>query len=1066
MPSAEKPACPASKPAITGSSKTGRSSACSVRASAGWEIKSGVTAGSGRTTGGYIGRSFTAKACSVNVDPIEKKPFFHVLPGANALSIATAGCNVNCKFCQNWEISQVRAEQVEAVDFPPEAVVRQAETAACPAIAYTYTEPVVFFEYMVDTAAAARRRGIKSLVVTAGHINPEPLAELLGVADAIKIDLKAFDARFYETYVRGDLKPVLDAVKAVAKSGVWLEIVYLVIPTLNDDPEKIGAMSRWLRDEAGPDVPLHFSRFHPMYLVKNLPSTPVQTLERLHDVARAEGLRPGLCRQRPRPPRREHVLSGLRPHRRRTLRLRNPPDRPQERRLRKMREDHPRRLDLRPALPALSLGWLASTAQIYLLREFSAQFHGSELTYALVLAAWLFWGGVGSAVAGRLRSARPATLLHWQAAAVFLLPIVFLALRFSRGLLGLVPGESAGMGAAFLFAAGAGLVLSLPLGVLFAINVQSFSGDAGRAYLLESAGAALGGLAVHFVLIPLLPSSAGAAAAAWLSLAAAAAGSREGKRVAIPAAAAIVMILWTATDGATLRAAWRPFRIVETLDSRYSRLSVVETGDQVTLYSDGQRLFTSGDRAGAEEAVHFALLQRPEARDVLLIGGGAGGAAAEALKYPLARPDYVELDPEILQVAMRHLPDAERRALEDPRLDVIVRDGRAFIQSSGPPYDAVLMNLPEPSTAQLNRYYTREFFAEVHGRIRPGGVFSFTVPGAENYLSADRRDFLASLLATLREVFPEVRVVPGATQVFLASASELTLDSEELSDRVSRLGLETSSLTPAALRARLNPLRLAAWRDSVESRPGRLNRDLSPISYYFGAVLWASQFRGLEAGLLRAAADWPVALLLGSPLAVAALVLAFMARGRARAPGRSLAPLAVYGLTSIVAEFVLLVAYQAASGLVYGKIALLLGAFMAGLAGGAALARRARFMGRINLVVLQVASAMMIGLCLLLVSARRAEPAYFLALLGFGLVGGALFIEAAREAPADRKRAGRAYAVELFGSSLGALFAAAFVIPLAGVPAALGVLAGLNLLALGYLVLTSRSRSRLPTPGR
>ncbi len=241
--------------------------------------------------GGIYRTLVYGKACSVNVDPIEKKPFFHVLPGANALSIATAGCNVNCKFCQNWEISQVRAEQVEAVDFPPDAVVRRAESAGCPAIAYTYTEPVVYFEYMVDTAAAARRRKIRSLVVTAGHINPEPLAELLGVVDAIKIDLKAFDARFYETYVRGDLKPVLNAVKSVAKSGIWLEIVYLVIPTLNDDPEKIRAMSRWLRDEAGPDVPLHFSRFHPMYLVKDLPSTPLQTLERLHDVARAEGLR-------------------------------------------------------------------------------------------------------------------------------------------------------------------------------------------------------------------------------------------------------------------------------------------------------------------------------------------------------------------------------------------------------------------------------------------------------------------------------------------------------------------------------------------------------------------------------------------------------------------------------------------------------------------------------------------------------------------------------------------------------------------------------------------------------
>jgi pyruvate formate lyase activating enzyme len=231
------------------------------------------------------------KACSINVDPIEKKPFFHFLPGTAALSIASAGCNVNCKFCQNWEISQVRPEQVRHVDFPPEAVARQAAESGCPSIAYTYTEPVVFFEYMYDAAEAARRRGVRSVVVSGGHINPEPLRDLIQVVDAIKIDLKAFDPAFYRNYVRGELKPVLEAIREIAKSKVWLEIVYLVIPTLNDDTAKVREMSRFIRDEAGPEVPVHFSRFQPMYLVKNLPPTPVSTLERLRAAAIAEGLR-------------------------------------------------------------------------------------------------------------------------------------------------------------------------------------------------------------------------------------------------------------------------------------------------------------------------------------------------------------------------------------------------------------------------------------------------------------------------------------------------------------------------------------------------------------------------------------------------------------------------------------------------------------------------------------------------------------------------------------------------------------------------------------------------------
>ena len=230
------------------------------------------------------------KACSLNVDPVEKKPFFHVLPGTSALSLATAGCNVNCKFCQNWQISQVRPEQVPHFDLPPAEVAAAAERYKCRSVAYTYTEPTVFFEYMYDSALEARRKGLKNCVVTAGHIQPEPLQQLLQVVDAVKIDLKAFRQDFYKEYVRGDLQPVLDSIRTVSRSKVWLEIVYLVIPTLNDGESDIRNMCRWLAEEVGPDVPLHFSRFQPMYLIKNLPPTPISTLESLWDIARKEGM--------------------------------------------------------------------------------------------------------------------------------------------------------------------------------------------------------------------------------------------------------------------------------------------------------------------------------------------------------------------------------------------------------------------------------------------------------------------------------------------------------------------------------------------------------------------------------------------------------------------------------------------------------------------------------------------------------------------------------------------------------------------------------------------------------
>jgi len=230
------------------------------------------------------------KACSRNIDPVEKKPFFHFLPGSPALSIATAGCNVNCKFCQNWEISQVRPEQIRHVDFSPSQVAQAAVDNNCPVIAYTYSEPVVFYEYMYDTAVFARKKGVRSAVVSGGHINPDPLRDLLQVVDAVKIDLKSFRQKFYSEYVRGELKPVLEAIRIIQKSGKWLELVYLVIPSLNDSPQEIRDLADWIMDAIGPDVPLHFSRFQPMYLLKNLPPTPVSTLERCRETALAKGI--------------------------------------------------------------------------------------------------------------------------------------------------------------------------------------------------------------------------------------------------------------------------------------------------------------------------------------------------------------------------------------------------------------------------------------------------------------------------------------------------------------------------------------------------------------------------------------------------------------------------------------------------------------------------------------------------------------------------------------------------------------------------------------------------------
>jgi len=225
-----------------------------------------------------------------HADPIEKKPFYHVLPGTIAYSIATVGCNVECKFCQNWQISQVRPEQVQSFILPPEDVAAYAIEEGARSVAYTYTEPVIFFEYMLDSAVACKKQGLRNVMVSGGYIQPKPLAELCEHLDAVKIDLKAYSEGFYQRLVSGELKPVLQTLELLVDKGMWTEIVYLVIPTHNDSDEELTGVCRWVRSTLGPDVPIHFTRFHPAYRLQNLPPTPVFTLERALEIGRAEGL--------------------------------------------------------------------------------------------------------------------------------------------------------------------------------------------------------------------------------------------------------------------------------------------------------------------------------------------------------------------------------------------------------------------------------------------------------------------------------------------------------------------------------------------------------------------------------------------------------------------------------------------------------------------------------------------------------------------------------------------------------------------------------------------------------
>ena len=230
-----------------------------------------------------------AKPCAVHIDPIEKKPLFHVLPGTKSYSIATAGCNLACKFCQNWQISQAYPEELDSEELLPLQVVNYARMNNCPTIAYTYTEPTVFYEYMIDTAKIAHEKGVMNVMHSAGFINEEPLRELCKYMDAANIDLKGSD-KFYDKFCFGRREDVLRTLKILKEEGVWVEITYLMIPTVNDDEEYIRKTAKWIRENLGQDVPFHISRFWPTYKMKNLSPTPIEALKSARKIAMEEGL--------------------------------------------------------------------------------------------------------------------------------------------------------------------------------------------------------------------------------------------------------------------------------------------------------------------------------------------------------------------------------------------------------------------------------------------------------------------------------------------------------------------------------------------------------------------------------------------------------------------------------------------------------------------------------------------------------------------------------------------------------------------------------------------------------
>jgi spermidine synthase len=738
------------------------------------------------------------------------------------------------------------------------------------------------------------------------------------------------------------------------------------------------------------------------------------------------------------------------------------------------------------------IGFTAIVAQIILMRELMVVSYGNEISLGVMLASWLLWTALGSNFFGKLaaRSHDPGRVMAGlQLILALTFPATVLAVRASRSVFRAIPGEILGPIPMFLTCLASLSCFCVVSGCLFAAGSRLYAQQAnssssvatGSVYLLEAAGSALGGILAGLLLIRHFTSIEVSLLVSLLNLAAAATlairtvSYRRALTAVLLGGFVLTLPVARRLEDLSLARLWPGFRLIAARNSVYGSLAVVETPGSRSLFENGLLMFNAPDPAAAEEAVHFALLQHPSPKTLLLIGGGASGSLLQALQHPsLERVDYVELDPTVLDVAEQYFPQQWAAARADARVHVHHADGRLFLKSTDRSFDVILINLPDPQTAQLNRFYTLEFFREAAEKLNSGGVFSFQLRAAEEYISPELGDFLRCINKTLREVFPVVTTIPGESVHFFAAkqGGGLTSDPQELISRLRSRHVQTSYVREYYIPFRMMPDRMLDLDRQIKPRGDTpVNLDFTPIAYYFDVALWSTQFnqgyRRIFESIARVNFGYVMAWL-GVLLLAIGVFLRWLPRRAARARASAAFCTAATGFTLIGLEVMLLLGFQAIYGYVYHQLAIVIAFFMAGMALGCWWRLRrsrsspATLLDRKMLMLagLQIAAAfcpLLLYVLFSLLSGIRdpmgltvVSQALFpvLALLS-GLLGGYQFPLASEIFFAGSKSAsaslGTLYAVDLVGACLGALAVSALLLPVFGFLRSAVLIAAVNL---------------------
>jgi spermidine synthase len=676
----------------------------------------------------------------------------------------------------------------------------------------------------------------------------------------------------------------------------------------------------------------------------------------------------------------------------------------------------------------LFIGFASILGQVVLLRELAVAFFGSELIYLLAIAFWLIFTGLGALVS---RGTAPATtnqLIVSIAALGFMLPLEVIFARAVRLIFGATPGAFMPLEHQIVAMAVTLAPAGLLLGRLFVVAARRYTAQGGTfatAYGIESFGGVLGGLASTFLLAGNLPAFPTAILCSTITLVVGFIVSRShfGSRLffAFTALGFLGMLVIGSgqLDRATLR--WQFPGLLENRDSPYGRLTLTSHGGQIAMFENGALSFeTQGTEP--EEIAHLALLQHPAPQHILLLGGGISGTIREILKHHPESIDYVELDPHLVKLARKHLPREILSSLNDPRVHLVVSDGRKFMRTTKERYDMILVDMPEPTSGQTNRYYTREFFSECRRRLRTGGRVAFRLPSAEQYWTPGLARRNGSIYRALESVFSDIIVLPGSVNIFIAAEDTLARDPEVSARRFLARDIQARLVRPSYIHYLYTNDRFAQIESILGQETAPANSDLKPICYQLTLLVWLSRFHRPLAEFQASIGGWIWWLLL--PLGAVFWVL------RRRAVASKVLLVAMAGFAGMVIEFAVLLRFQTASGVLFRDVGLLLAGFMAGLAISPIPGRWAARISRGG-ILLVLSFAVLCALSALLFYWEGTRYT-LVGMLWLGFVGcgvGSLFCYAAEK---RKEKGAPLYAADLFGGSLGGLIGSVILLPSLG----------------------------------